>query len=296
MIEAAAAGFFLLVMGAVFAAGYVVLERGKVFQDPAVAPTRAAGSLLGRTFQSVGELVPAAKEPDNPLRKKLAAAGYHQPSALAAFYGVKCAFAVAGAAILATAAALIHGNAASTLMPILGGAGIGAFIPARLLRNRIEARRERLRRALPTALDLCVLSIEAGQSLDQALMDASQGLRRSYPDLSLELRMVVREARAAADRTEALRNLGERTGEPELRKLAAVLTDADRFGTSIVPALRNHSRYSRIRMRQRAQETARKVGVKLVFPVFFLIFPSVILITLGPGFIMVMTQLRSALR
>jgi tight adherence protein C len=147
----------------------------------------------------------------------------------------------------------------------------------------IKSRRKRIRRAIPAALDLLVLSIESGQSLNQAVVDTSSELRRAHPDMSAELWQVNLELRAGQSRGEALRHLGARNGDAELKKLSALLVDSDRFGTSLAPALRTHAKYLRTRMRQQAQEAARKVTVKLIFPVFFLIFPSVLLVTLGPA-------------
>ena len=166
-------------------------------------------------------------------------------------------------------------------------------MPDRLLRPLIGARAERIRRAIPAALDLMVLSVEAGQSLNLAILDTANELRAAFPDLSAELAQVHLELRAGKSRSEALYHLGERNAEPELRKLANVLLDSDRFGTSLAPALRTHARYLRTRMKQQAQESARRVAVKLVFPVFFLIFPSVLLVTLGPAVIKMMAQLRA---
>jgi len=99
------------------------------------------------------------------------------------------------------------------------------------------------------------------------------------------------ELRTDISRADALRNFGERSGDQEVRKFCNLLIDTDRFGTSVGPALKTHARYLRIRYRQLAQERARKVGVKLIFPIFFLIFPSVLLVTLGPAVIQLMGQL-----
>lgn len=293
-------GFFVFVMGSVIAGGYVLVLRraaagGESADRAGAEHEEPSGSrtVLAQAFAAIGEMLPGARRTESPLRRQLMAAGFLQPSALAAFYGVKCACALGCAAALAAGAQWLGANA--TLIPVLGGAGLGYLLPGRYLQRIVSERRKRLRSALPTALDLCSLALEAGQSLDQALLDTSRGLRRSYPDLSAELRMLHLETRASNDRAEALRNLGRRTGELEIRKVAFLLTDAERFGTSIAPSLRTHARYLRIRRRQHAQEAARKVGVKLVFPVFFLIFPSVILITLGPAVMMVTAQLKSML-
>ena len=101
------------------------------------------------------------------------------------------------------------------------------------------------------------------------------------------------DLRANPSREDALRNFGIRSRDEELRKFSGLLLDTDRFGTSLGPALKSHSKYLRTRMRQTAQERARKVGTKLIFPVFFLIFPSVMLVTLGPAAILIMSQMRS---
>jgi tight adherence protein C len=140
-----------------------------------------------------------------------------------------------------------------------------------------------------------VLAIEAGQGLDTAILDASRGLRNTYPDLAAEFSQLQLELKANTSRADALKNFAVRTNDLELKKFANLLIDTDRFGSSLGPALRTHSRYLRIRFRQIAQEKARKVGVKLIFPVFFLIFPSVILVTLGPAVILIFTQMRNLL-
>ena len=148
-----------------------------------------------------------------------------------------------------------------------------------------------MRRGLPSALDLLVLAVEAGQSVDAGILETSRGLRVGYPDLAAEFVQLHLELRAEASREDALRNFAARTQDSEIRKFAALIMDTDRFGTSLGPALRSHSHYLRTRFRQHAQEKARKVGVKLIFPVFFLIFPSVILVTLGPAVILIFTQM-----
>jgi tight adherence protein C len=140
-----------------------------------------------------------------------------------------------------------------------------------------------------------VLAVEAGQALDATILDTSRGLRISHPDLAAEFTQLHLELKANTSREDALRNFALRTRDSEIKKLAALLIDTDRFGTSLGPALRVHSRYLRTRFRQSAQERARKVGVKLIFPVFFLIFPSVILVTLGPAVILIATQMKSML-
>src|SRR5260370_10606181 len=170
------------------------------------------------------------------------------------------------------------------------GLGLGFMLPDRVLAARIRARARRLRSAVPPALDLMVLGMEAGQSLDQSIADASRSLKRTHPVLSAELAQLYLELKTSRSRADSFRGFSLRNNEPELRKLANLLIDSDRFGASIGPALRSHTKYLRTRFRQQAQEKARKIGVKLIFPVFFLIFPSVLLVTLGPACIMMYQQ------
>jgi tight adherence protein C len=297
------AGFFAFVMLAVTAAGYFFL-RGSLEShsaeipaglstEPTLPPSRAA--FLG-LFQSIGESFPASKNEKNPYRAKLAHAGYRWPSALPVFYGIKVGSALFVSGLLGTLALFYRGDSSAMLLPMICGAFIGFRLPDTALRSRARARSRRLRSAIPPALDLMVLGMEAGQSLDQSVADSSRGLKRTHPDLSAELAQLYFELKSSSSRATAFRNIGVRNHEVELRRLANLLIDSDRFGVSLAPALRSHSKYLRLRFRQQAQETARKVGVKLVFPVFFLIFPSVLLVTLGPACMMMFQQLKAMLQ
>jgi tight adherence protein C len=127
------------------------------------------------------------------------------------------------------------------------------------------------------------------------LIEASRQLRDPFPDLCAELSMVHIEVLASKSRAQALRNLASRNQEVEIRRLARILLDADRFGTSLAPTLRMHVHYLRMKMRQRAREAAQKVAVKMVFPLFFLIFPSILLVTLGPAVLQILSQLQPLL-
>jgi tight adherence protein C len=136
-----------------------------------------------------------------------------------------------------------------------------------------------------------VVAVEAGLGLDQALQYVGRELAPTHPDVSEELQLVNLEIRAGKRRVDALRHLADRTGEPEMRKLVAILVQTDRFGTSVAEALRTHSDFGRTRRRQEAEERAGKVGVKLVFPIFFLILPSMIVVAAGPGLLQVFKYL-----
>ena len=292
---ALSSAFFVFVITATMLCGQVLLRRGAEGRDEsgqAVKPSRAAAVHL---FRSIGEQFPAAHKEGNKYRLQLARLGYRWPSAVAVFYGIKCTSALLISAFL-TLAILLGTHHTAGILPVVCAAGFGFLFPDRVLAARIRAREKRLRSGIPSALDVMVLGLEAGQSLDQTLEHTSRAIEKTHPDLSSELGHVCLEIRARESRAEALRNLAERNAEPELRKLSNLLIDADRFGSSLAPALRTHSKYLRLRFRQQAQEAARKVGVKLVFPIFLLIFPSVLLITLGPALILMYQQLQVLLK
>jgi tight adherence protein C len=172
---------------------------------------------------------------------------------------------------------------------------IGWFGPGFILERLASARNDRIRCALPDALDLMVVSVEAGLALDQAIQYVAREMKRTHKDLSEEFGLVTLEMRAGKRRSEALRDLSERTAEPELRKLVAILIQTDKFGTSISESLRTHSEFMRVRRRQEAEERAAKVGVKLVFPIFFFILPSMFVLAAGPSMLSISKNLLPAL-
>jgi tight adherence protein C len=174
---------------------------------------------------------------------------------------------------------------------VLSSAMAGWVLPKFFLEKKVKKRREILRLSLPDALDMLVVSVEAGLGLDQAIQHVARELVTSHPQLSEELTLVTLEMRAGKRRSDALRHFAERTGEDEIRKLIAILVQNDRFGTSMGESLRSHSDYLRTRRRQEAEERAAKVGVKLVFPIFFFIMPSMVIVTAGPGLLHVFKDL-----
>ncbi len=296
------AGLFVFVLCAVTAAGYaLVLRPARIestqptlpaslsFDQGELSTTQAA---LVDLLRMIGEMVPV-RGGQEEVRQQLSAAGYRWPSAAAIFLGIKAASALLFGVSFAWLSMLQSGEVGGVLLSGMAGLGLGFLLPDRVLRALATSRSTRLRQALPAALDLMVLAIEAGQGLDAAILDTSRGLRATHPDLASEFTQLHLELRTTTTRVEALKNFASRGRDSELRKFANLLIDTDRFGTSLGPALKTHARYLRIRFRQKAQETARKIGIKLIFPVFFLIFPSVILVTLGPAVMQLMGSLNS---
>ena len=167
------------------------------------------------------------------------------------------------------------------------GAGIGGVVgyllPGLFLDYKISVRRKAIRNGLPDVLDLLIVCLEAGNSLDQAVVKASQELSIAYPALADELRILTTETRAGKPRIDAFRNLAQRTKVDDIRALVAMLAQTDRFGTSVGQALRTMAAEMRKKRRQAAEENAAKLGVKLVFPLVFCLFPALYVVILGPA-------------
>jgi len=233
-------------------------------------------SLIWRELvDRVGSLVPASPRDLKAVERRLVRAGFRGPRAARIFNGTRVVLALAGAAL----ALLMGGN---RLWLAAVAAAIGYRLPMLYIARRTSRRQHRIERGLPNALDLMVVCVEAGLGLDQTILQVAKELERAHPEISGEFALLNLELRAGKRRPEALRNLAERTGADDLKKLVAVLIQADRFGTSIAQSLRGHSDYMRVMARQRAEERAAKIAVKLVFPIFFCILPSLFVMTVGP--------------
>ena len=168
---------------------------------------------------------------------------------------------------------------------VAAAAGVGFFAPGLWLERQLALRRRQIENGLPDALDLIVVCIEAGSGIDQAILKTSEELSLAYPALGEELRILNAEIRAGKTRVEAFKSLAARTKVDDVRALTAMLIQTDRFGTSIGQALRSHADTSRTKRRQRAEEAAQKIGVKLVFPLVLFFFPALYVVLLGPAII-----------
>ena len=173
----------------------------------------------------------------------------------------------------------------------IGFAAVGFYLPNMWLARQGSKRQEEIRLALPDALDLMVICVEAGQGLNAALVTVGREMANHAPRLSEEMRLISSEIRAGLARATALRNFASRTGVEEARALCAVLIQSDRLGTSIAQALRVHAQSMRTRRRQRAEENARKTAVKLLFPLVFCIFPALLVVILAPAMLQIVRAL-----
>ena len=173
--------------------------------------------------------------------------------------------------------------APDNLLPATGAAAFfGYLAPMQYVQLRIRRRQRAIARGLPNALDLMVVCVESGLGIDQTMLQVAKELQFAHPEICGEFTVMNLELRAGIRRADALHNLADRTGVEDVKKLVAVLVQTDRFGTSIAQCLRGHADYLRNMARQKAEERASKLAVKLVFPIFFCVLPSLFVVTLGP--------------
>jgi tight adherence protein C len=242
-------------------------------------------SIIG-VLKRLGERAPKSPKEMGALRLRLVQAGYRREEALTLFFGVRVAFALALFSFFSSGFL-----ARPNMMLALGGLGVGYILPGMVLARLAKRRSHRIRLSLADALDLLVVSVEAGLGLDQALTRVGTELAFAYPELSDELRLINLELRAGKPRAEALRNLADRTGVDDLSSLVTMLIQTDKFGTSVAQSLRVYSETLRTKRRQRAEEAAAKTGVKMVFPLVLCIFPAIWVVTIGPAAIKFITVL-----
>jgi tight adherence protein C len=230
------------------------------------------------TLKKLGRVAPQSPSEMGKLQRKLTMAGYRSHEAVAVFFGIRLGCALAVFALLASSI-LVRPN----LLFAISGCALGYLLPTMALGRLAKRRQHRIRLGLADALDLLVVSVEAGLGLDQAIQRVGEEIAFAHPDLSDELRLINLELRAGKARSDALRNLGERTGVDDIISLVAMLVQTDKFGTSVAQSLRVHSETVRTKRRQRAEEAAAKTGVKMVFPLVFCIFPAIFIVTIGPA-------------
>ena len=245
------------------------------------ARLRAVLEWFGRMNQ------PSNVEQVRATRRMLVTAGYRSVKAPIFFLGSRLLLAIVIVFPLAMIPAKLLGfpTLNNLILIYMVGAACGYYAPVVWLRRAIAARKEALQRAIPDALDLMVVCVEAGLGLDQAINRVGEEVARTHPELSDELHLLSLELRTGVSRQEALRNLAQRTDLEDVKNLVALLVQTDRFGTSIGQALRVHADSMRTTRRLKAEELAAKLPVKLLLPLIFFIFPSIIIVVIGPAVI-----------
>jgi len=236
---------------------------------------------FGGMVENLERVLPKSQAEVSVTQQRLIRAGYRKDSAVNLFYGAKVLVPLT-LCLLVLVTGLARSNAFFVYALALG---LGFLAPDFWLGRRITIRQKRIRLGLPDVLDLMVICIEAGLSMDQATARTAEELRVAQPAISDELGIVVLEQRAGRARSDAWKQFAERTGVDSVRNLVSVLVQSEQLGTSVAKTLRVHSDTLRIQRRQRVEEQAAKTTIKLVFPLVLFIFPSLFLVTLGPALI-----------
>jgi tight adherence protein C len=279
-----------MVLGIVVTIGRVLLGdtnaklRKRLSNKPEeYKPAHTAGETVVPILQKIGQVaaepfMPKSREKVSGLRRSLAHAGVYAPLAIKLVTGAKVIFLGVG---------LVGGYVVGSMFEYvylgtsLGGL-FGYLLPRIWLRIRIAQNQKELTLALPDALDLMVVCVEAGLTVDAAMQRVGQELGLAHPALSRELGICHMETRVGLSRSEALKNLGVRTGNAPLQSLSAMLIQAERFGTSIASALRIHAESLRTKRQHAAEEMAAKASVKMSFPLVLFIFPATFIVLAGP--------------
>jgi tight adherence protein C len=246
---------------------------------------------LQKLFEMIGERMQEGRRDISAMRLRLIQAGYASPRAVPIFLGARIGVPVilAGAMlVLLPPLGLAWGQ---VMLATLWLGAMGYILPPFVIGSKLKNRQKEMQKALPDALDLMVVCVEAGLALNQAMVRVAEEIHRLSPVLSEQISLMNLEIRAGTPREEAFRNLGERTGVQDIKSLMAMLIQTDRFGTSIATALRVHADTLRTKRRQRAEEAAAKTTIKLVFPLVLFIFPAMFVVIIGPGLIQIVEAL-----
>jgi tight adherence protein C len=245
-----------------------------LIETPSLSPETSA--IVAR----IATFVPRSPKEMSSLRRRLVRAGYYTmtPVAVYTLAQIVCP-------LLLGLSPLLMPSFPNSWMLMAALALLGWVVPGFVLQHLTTKRQKLITNGLPDALDLLIVCLESGSAMDQAIMKVSEELALAYPALAEELRLLITETRAGKPRLEAFRNFASRTGVEDVRALVSMLVQTDRFGTSVSQALRTHADVSRTKRRQRAEERAAKIGVKLVFPLVFCLFPAFFVVTLGPAVI-----------
>jgi tight adherence protein C len=293
-----AIGSFLVVFLLIASGGLLLFYRETMLQriaeviNPAAAKKpktlmetiQKTGISIGGVVEHFEQVLPKSQAEVGVVRQRLIRAGYRDETGVKVFYGSKVL-----TPIVACALAWVTGAVSlNPLFVLVLALCLGFLAPDFWLTNRIKKRQKRIRLGLPDVLDLLIICIEAGLSLDQATARAATELRKAQPELSDELNVVVLEQRAGRARSESWRNMADRTDVDAVRNLVTMLIQSEQLGTSVARTLRIHADTLRTKRVQAVEEAAAKLSVKLLFPLVFFIFPSLFVVVLGPAVISMM--------
>ena len=275
-------------------------ERLKQLGEKAPIPTasvsrsedRPVAELAERIASPLNKLLPPSAAEAKKLQKQLMHAGFRSESAPVMYRTIQLVSMVGLPALMALGCAVLARPLSSAFLWIMMAFVVGFFLPRYVLNRMIKSRQQLVRWGLADALDLMVISVEAGLGLNAAMLKVSSELKDVHPDISEEFELANLEIRVGRERDEALRNLAERTGVDDMRSLVAMLIQTDRFGTSVARAIRTFSDSLRTKRRQRAEQAAQKAAVKLLFPLACFLFPTLFIAILGPAALTLMDTLE----
>lgn len=274
------------------------LERfGKVGQGDERG--RAPGAeqlkdLLERAAPALAKpLTPQSEHEQSQLKVRLANGGWRGDNAVPIYLGIRFAFLLLGCFIALAVILPAYGFSQNGLMYMFIAVGICFYLPAIFVWLRVRKRKEQIFFGLPDALDLMVVCVEAGLGLDAAMRKVCEEMGLTYPIISEEFSICNFQLQMGRPRREVLHDLGIRTGVDDMKSLAAILIQADRFGSSIAQALRVQSDSMRVRRKQQAEERAAKTAVQLLFPLVLFIFPAIFVVLVGPAAIQIMDSIMA---
>jgi tight adherence protein C len=291
---------FVVVFGLIVSGGLLLFHREEMLQrisdvinprpkqKTLLSAIQQTGLSIGGVIEHFENVVPKSQAEVSVVKQRLQSAGIREESAVKVFYGCKVLV-----PLLLCLLALVTGlGSLNPFLVYVVCCGLGFLVPDFWLGRRIKNRQGRIRRGLPDVLDLLVICIEAGLSLDQGTARTAVELKIAQPELCDELGIVVLEQRAGRPRGEAWKHLAERTDVDAVRNLTTMLVQAEQFGTSIAKTLRVHGDTLRTQRVQAVEEAAAKTTIKLLFPLVFFIFPSLFVVALGPAAITIMENFK----
>ena len=271
-------------------------ERLDELKSPSLRAKEKEGQGMGHMLSKAAPALSKAMQPkteleENQLRVKLANAGFNSPNAPSVFLALKFAGMVAGFLAGGGFGLIKYGINFNGITSIIVGTAAGMFLPEVTLRLITRSRMQKIFLSLPDALDLLVVCVEAGLGLDAAMRRVSEELSDTAPELCAEFDLCNLQLQMGRPRREVLHDLGVRSGVDDLKALAAILIQADKFGSSVAQALRVQSDSMRVKRSQLAEERAAKTAVQMIFPLVLFIFPGIFVVLVGPAAISMINNL-----
>jgi tight adherence protein C len=310
--------FGVSVSVAVFAIAYLLMERGGDKQSrseerldvlsnlrsrtasldkPDINASEAIANALNKAAPQLSKaLTPKTEEESNKLKQRLGEAGFRGESAFAVFLALKVIVAIGLLFISGGIGVFLDGFSTGALFKAIFGGGLGFYLPELVLNFLRAKRKKAIFLGLPDALDLMVVCVESGLGLDQAMRKVVDEMKVAYKTIAEEFGLCNMQLQMGRSKSQVLQDLGARNGVDELRALASLLIQADKFGSSVGQALRVQSDSMRIRRQQIAEEKAAKTAVKLIFPLVLFIFPGVFVILVGPAAIQMARDMFPAMQ